>query len=75
MSSLLTPAFEEIGPNSWVGTTDGWEDYPWPAGIILTTIMAMFLSHFGAQQYRERRKGYVEIYCFFAFTDHNSSNI
>jgi len=57
--SLLPSAYEEIGSNSCVSQTGTWVDYPWVAGIILTTIMFMFLLHTGAQQYVNNKYGYV----------------
>lgn len=38
--------------------TGGWALYPWVPGIVLTSVMVIFLLEFGAQRYVEVRYGY-----------------
>ncbi|KAK3986809.1 zinc transporter protein, partial [Cladorrhinum sp. PSN332] len=52
---LLSPAFEAIGPMSCVGVTGGWQNYPWPVAITMTSFMLVFLMGFGSEWYLERR--------------------
>ena len=58
-SSLMDPAYQEIGPNTCVGMTGGWAVYSWPPAIILTSVMIMFLLDFGAERYVEIKYGIV----------------
>ncbi|KAF8859412.1 ZIP zinc/iron transport family [Acephala macrosclerotiorum] len=54
---LLDPAYSEIGPQTCVGMTGGWADYAWCPGIVLTSVMIIFLMDFGAEQYVDRKYG------------------
>jgi solute carrier family 39 (zinc transporter), member 1/2/3 len=56
-SSLMDPAYGEIGPNTCVGMTGGWSVYSWPPAIILTSVMSMFLLDFAAERYVEIKYG------------------
>jgi zinc transporter 1/2/3 len=73
VTSLIPPAFEEIGPDSCIGLTGGWKGYPWPAAIIFTTVVLIACLDFGLQQYMEnayehmlkiivRRDGHLLLY-------------
>jgi zinc transporter 1/2/3 len=57
--SLLDPAYAEIGPNTCVGMTGHWADYSWCPAIVLTSITAIFLMDFGAEQYVDRKYGFA----------------
>ena len=48
---LLDPAYSEIGPQTCVGMTGGWANYSWCPGIVLTSVMLIFLLDFGAERY------------------------
>ena len=54
---LLDPAYGEIGPNTCVGMTGGWADYSWCPGIVLTSVMMIFLLDFVAERYVEVKYG------------------
>lgn len=54
---LLDPAYDEIGPASCVGMTGHWADYSWCPGIVLTSLMMVFLLDFGAERYVEKKYG------------------
>ncbi|KAE8353452.1 Zinc/iron permease [Aspergillus coremiiformis] len=54
---LLDPAYDEIGPASCVGMTGHWADYPWCPGIVLTSLVMVFLLDFGAERYVEVKYG------------------
>lgn len=54
---LLDPAYEEIGPASCVGMTGHWADYAWCPGIVLSSIIGIFLLDFGAERYVEIKYG------------------
>jgi solute carrier family 39 (zinc transporter), member 1/2/3 len=54
---LLDPAYNAIGPYTCVGMTPGWDAYPWTPGIVLTSIMLIFLLDFGAKRYVEIKYG------------------
>ncbi|CZR51561.1 probable ZRT1 Zinc transporter I [Phialocephala subalpina] len=56
---LLDPAYSEIGPDTCVGMTGGWADYAWCPGIVLTSVMIIFLMDFGAEQYVDRKYGFA----------------
>jgi solute carrier family 39 (zinc transporter), member 1/2/3 len=56
-SSLMDPAYGEIGPNTCVGMTGGWAGYSWPPAIILVSVVAMFLLDFAAVRYVEIKYG------------------
>ncbi|KAI6716895.1 hypothetical protein PZA11_001423 [Diplocarpon coronariae] len=55
---LLDPAYGAIGPNTCVGMTGHWADYSWCPAIVLTSVTALFLMDFGAEQYVERKYGF-----------------
>ncbi|KOS23186.1 Zinc-regulated transporter 1 [Escovopsis weberi] len=50
---LMDPAYDEIGPASCVGMTDGWAEYSWPPALALTAAMCIFLLDFLAEYYVE----------------------
>lgn len=52
---LLDPAYDEIGPASCVGMTGHWADYAWCPGIVLTSVILIFLLDFGAERYVEAK--------------------
>ncbi|KAK4225256.1 high-affinity Zn transporter zrt1 [Podospora fimiseda] len=52
---LLAPANETIGPMSCVGVTGGWQNYPWPVAITMTSFMMVFLMGFASEMYLERK--------------------
>lgn len=54
---LLDPAYEQIGPNTCVGQTGYWAEYPWCAGIVLLSVVFMFLMDLGAETYVETNYG------------------
>lgn len=54
---LLNPAYAEIGPQTCVGMTGHWADYPWCPAIVLTSISLIFLLDFAAERYVEVRYG------------------
>ncbi|KAN0117751.1 ZIP zinc/iron transport family [Hyaloscypha variabilis] len=56
---LLDPAYGEIGPNTCVGMTAGWNVYSWPPAIVLVSVMVIFLMDFVAEQYVDRKYGYA----------------
>lgn len=56
-SSLMDPAYGEIGPNTCVGMTGGWAVYSWPPALILISVMLMFLLDFAAERYVEIKYG------------------
>ncbi|KAL5348032.1 hypothetical protein ACLOAV_006512 [Pseudogymnoascus australis] len=56
---LLDPAYGKIGPNTCVGMTGGWASYSWVAGIVLTSVMLVFLLDFGAERYVEHKFGFA----------------
>lgn len=58
IKSLLDPAYGEIGPQTCVGMTGGWASYSWVAGIVLTSVMLVFLLDFGAARFVEIKYGY-----------------
>src|SRR5277367_4067674 len=60
--SLLDPAYGEIGPQTCVGMTGGWSSYSWVAGIVLTSVMLVFLLDFAAERYVEIKYGYANKY-------------
>jgi solute carrier family 39 (zinc transporter), member 1/2/3 len=53
----MDPAYAEIGPNTCVGMTGGWSSYSWVAGLILTSVMLVFLLDFAAERYVEIKYG------------------
>jgi zinc transporter 1/2/3 len=53
----MDPAYSEIGPNTCVGMSAGWNSYSWVPAIILTTIMLMFLLDFTVERYVETKYG------------------
>lgn len=55
--SLLDPAYNEIGPNTCVGSSDGWSEYSWPPAIALISSMTIFLFDFAAERYVEKKYG------------------
>ena len=55
---LLDPAYRAIGPATCVGLTDGWNAYPWPPAIAMTSAMLIFLLDFGAEWYVEQKFGF-----------------
>ncbi|CAH0019286.1 unnamed protein product [Clonostachys rhizophaga] len=57
---LLDPAYEEIGPASCVGLTEGWEGYSWPPALAMTSAMLIFLVDFLADYYVSKRFGSQE---------------
>lgn len=57
--SLLDPAYEAIGPASCVGMTGSWGLYSWPAGLALTSSMAVFLLDFIAERVVEKKYGFA----------------
>lgn len=57
---LLDPAYGAIGPNTCVGMTGHWADYPWCPAIVLTSVMIVFLLDFGASRYVEKKYGIRE---------------
>lgn len=63
---LMDPAYSAIGPNTCVGMTGGWSSYSFVPGIILTSVMCLFLLDFGSKLYVERKYGLVD--------DHKSHN-
>ncbi|VUC37155.1 unnamed protein product [Clonostachys rosea] len=48
---LLDPAYDEIGPASCVGLTEGWDGYSWPPALAMTSAMLIFLVDFLADYY------------------------
>ncbi|KAB8233413.1 high-affinity Zn(2+) transporter ZRT1 [Aspergillus alliaceus] len=54
---LLDPAYSSIGPNSCIGVSGHWGDYPWCAAIVLTSVVTIFLLDLGAEIYVEYRYG------------------
>ncbi|KAK3399623.1 zinc-regulated transporter 1 [Sordaria brevicollis] len=52
---LLDPAYDEIGPASCVGMTQGWNSYSWVPAIAMTSVMLIFLMDFGAEWYVEKK--------------------
>ncbi|KAH7418030.1 Zinc/iron permease [Cadophora sp. MPI-SDFR-AT-0126] len=56
---LLDPAYAEIGPDTCVGMTGHWADYSWCPGIVLTSIMVIFLMDFSAEQYVDHKYGFA----------------
>jgi zinc transporter 1/2/3 len=54
---LLEPAYSSIGPNSCIGASGDWGDYPWCAAIILTSVMTTFLLDLGAEVYVDYQYG------------------
>ncbi len=52
---LLDPAYQEIGPQTCVGTTGGWASYSWCPAIVLMSVMMIFLLDFGAERYVEMK--------------------
>lgn len=57
---LLDPAYAAIGPNTCVGMTGHWADYPWCPAIVLLSVMIVFLLDFGASRYVEKKYGFQE---------------
>jgi solute carrier family 39 (zinc transporter), member 1/2/3 len=57
--SLLDPAYGEIGPQTCVGMTGAWSSYSWVAGLVLLSVMLVFLLDFGAERYVEIKYGYL----------------
>lgn len=57
MHSLLDPAYAEIGPQTCVGTTQGWRGYSWPPAIALSSAMITFLLEFIAERWVEKKYG------------------
>lgn len=70
---LLDPAYEEIGPASCVGMTDGWSEYSWPPAIAMTSVMLIFLLDFGAEWYVEQKYGLAHTDVEDAVTNHKHS--
>jgi solute carrier family 39 (zinc transporter), member 1/2/3 len=58
-TSLLDPAYGEIGPQTCVGMTGGWANYSYVVGIVFVTVMLVFLLDFGAERYVEIKYGYL----------------
>jgi solute carrier family 39 (zinc transporter), member 1/2/3 len=56
-SSLLDPAYEELGPATCVGMTGGWASYSWPPAIALVSSMVVFLMDFAAERFVEKKYG------------------
>lgn len=54
---LLDPAYEEIGPASCVGLTDGWSTFTWTPALVLTSVMSTFLMDFWIDWYVETKYG------------------
>ncbi|KAK9249876.1 Zinc/iron permease [Lipomyces tetrasporus] len=54
---LLDPAYSEIGPQTCVGMTKGWDSYSWPPAIALLSVMIIFLLDFAAERYVEVKYG------------------
>ncbi|OCL07018.1 ZIP zinc/iron transport family [Glonium stellatum] len=54
---LLDPAYSEIGPQTCVGMSKGWNSYSWPPAIVLVSVMAIFLLDFAAERYVEIKYG------------------
>ncbi|KAF7597391.1 high-affinity Zn(2+) transporter zrt1 [Aspergillus hancockii] len=54
---LLDPAYSSIGPNSCIGVSGHWGDYPWCAALVLASVMATFLLDLGAEVYVECKYG------------------
>lgn len=54
---LLDPAYDAIGPQTCVGMTGGWADYPWCPAIVLTSVMMIFLLDLAAERYVEAKYG------------------
>ncbi|RFU24368.1 hypothetical protein B7463_g11974, partial [Scytalidium lignicola] len=57
LNSLLDPAYAEIGPQSCVGSTGGWNSYSWVAALVLASVMLIFLLDFGAERYVKNKYG------------------
>jgi len=58
MDSLMDPVYDEIGPNTYVGMTrGGWSSYSWVAGLILMSVILIFLLDFAAERYVEIKYG------------------
>ncbi|BFZ58396.1 hypothetical protein PYCC9005_005458 [Savitreella phatthalungensis] len=57
---LLDPAYSAIGPNTCVGVTAGWDEYSWVPGIVLTTVVVLFLIDFSARLFVEKKYGLTE---------------
>ncbi|CAK4034966.1 Zinc-regulated transporter 1 [Lecanosticta acicola] len=54
---LLEPAYEEIGPNTCVGMTAGWNQYTWVPALALASSMSVFLMDFYAERYVQKKYG------------------
>lgn len=54
---LLDPAYSEIGPQTCVGLTPGWDQYSWPPALALVSCTFIFLMDLGADIYVEHRYG------------------
>lgn len=54
---LLDPAYNAIGPNTCVGLTGGWAEFPWIPAIVLASVMAIFLIALAAERYVEVKYG------------------
>lgn len=54
---LLDPAYGEIGPQTCVGLTPGWDQYSWPPALALVSCMFIFLMDLGADVYVEHKYG------------------
>ncbi|KIY00134.1 uncharacterized protein Z520_03819 [Fonsecaea multimorphosa CBS 102226] len=57
---LLDPSYYEIGMNTCVGMTGGWDLYSWPPAIALSTVMLTFLMDFLAERYVEKKYGITQ---------------
>lgn len=67
---LMDPAYSAIGPNTCVGMTGGWSEYSFVPGIILTTVMCIFLLDFASKVYVERKYGITDDH-----TTHNPESL
>lgn len=54
---LLDPAYGSIGPNTCVGASGHWGDYPWCAAIVLASVVTIFLMDLAAEEYVEFKYG------------------
>jgi solute carrier family 39 (zinc transporter), member 1/2/3 len=54
---LLDPAYNAIGPNTCVGMTGAWADFPWTPAIVLTSVMIIFILDLAAERYVEAKYG------------------
>lgn len=54
---LLDPAYRAIGPDTCVGLTGRWAGYSWVPGIVLASVIAIFLIDFIAETIVESKWG------------------